>query len=192
VAYIWSDEIGEWRAESKEVFAFNGLGKQVLNARYIYSLQKEKLIDSKGKLIQEIRYDWQTDLTHWEKVSKNVLLSDENGDPSFQDRYAWNAGLSDWEIILRSIYYYRLSVSGIPEVFPDNISVWPNHTSGFINITGLLNPAEVKVYSIQGQLLKTVQKVESTLDVSDLPEGVFILNLAIRNKSVIRKIVIDR
>ena len=45
------------------------------------------------------------------------------------------------------------------------IILFPNPTSGIINITGLNEPAEVKIYSIQGQLLKSEQQVDSIIDL---------------------------
>jgi hypothetical protein len=92
----------------------------------------------------------------------------------------------------RSHYYYNAHLTTVKNICLEEIDIFPNPTTDIINITGLSHPAEVRLFSIQGQLLKTVHQVESTIDVSDLPTGVYFVNLTTGMESVVRKIVIDR
>jgi len=68
------------------------------------------------------------------------------------------------------------------------LDIFPNPTSGIINISGLSEPAELKVYSIQGQLLKSAAQVQNTVDISDLPAGVYFLNISTGDKTFLKKI----
>ncbi len=83
-------------------------------------------------------------------------------------------------------------ISGIEDLeIPktDNVNIFPNPTSGIINIIGLAEPAEVRVYSIQGQLMKKFSQIENTIDVSDLKSGIYILQLSSKGGNLVRRIV---
>ncbi|MCX6223701.1 MAG: T9SS type A sorting domain-containing protein, partial [Bacteroidia bacterium] len=105
---------------------------------------------------------------------------------------AWNPDSGEWEKVLGYFFHYKSVVTGKPEIIANDIQVYPNPTQGQITISGLLQPAELKLYSIQGKLLKTDNQVVNTLDISDLPAGVYILNLFTGNESVVRRIVINK
>ena len=76
--------------------------------------------------------------------------------------------------------------------FVDEICAFPNPTSDIITITGLTEPVQVKIYSIQGQLVKSANQVQNTIDVSDLVEGIYILNLTSNKGRIVRKIVVEK
>jgi len=73
-----------------------------------------------------------------------------------------------------------------------NIVVYPNPASGIINISGLIQAVDVEVYSIQGQLLKSAVQVQNTVDISNLPAGVYFLNLTKGDRTVVKKIVVKK
>lgn len=72
------------------------------------------------------------------------------------------------------------------------VCVFPNPANNIINITGLSSPSKIKIYNIQGQLLKSFQHVNNTIDISDLQPGVYFLKLQMRNKTLVRKVVVKR
>jgi len=71
----------------------------------------------------------------------------------------------------------------------EDISIFPNPTSGTINITGLTQPATIKIYNLQGQLVKSFYQVQKYIDLTDLDKGVYILNLEFEDQRVVRKVV---
>ena len=71
------------------------------------------------------------------------------------------------------------------------VRIFPNPTSGIINTTGLSQSAEVKLYSIQGQLLKSEYQIINTVDISDLPTGVYFLNLK-SGDTVVKRTIVKR
>jgi hypothetical protein len=74
-------------------------------------------------------------------------------------------------------------------IFERNIQNFPNPTSGIINITGLNEPANIKIFNPQGQLLKSYNQVNNIIDLANLNKGVYVLNLMVGEKRVVRKIV---
>jgi hypothetical protein len=71
----------------------------------------------------------------------------------------------------------------------EKIEIFPNPASETINIKGLPGPSDIRIYNLQGQLLKSFQQVENKIDLSGLNPGIYILQLQLGNKTVERKVV---
>ena len=69
------------------------------------------------------------------------------------------------------------------------INIFPNPTSGHINIRGLNQAANVSICNTQGKLLKSYEEVNNSIDISDLKPGIYILVLKAEGQSLVRKIV---
>jgi len=68
----------------------------------------------------------------------------------------------------------------------NSIRIYPNPTTGIVNIEGINNYNELQVLDIQGRIVMTINDFTSTLNVSDLPKGNYIIKI-ISNDSVITK-----
>ena len=92
-------------------------------------------------------------------------------------------------MIIMALFY--TGTSGIESIDNQIVGIFPNPTSGIIKISGLTQPAEVKIYSVQGQLLKSEYQKTNKIDISALPVGVYFLNITTRdqviNKTIIMK-----
>lgn len=185
---------------AKYEYNFNDRGYKTLNAEYFWDpvLSTWRGTDdgkiqwsynSAGQLLEETKNNWNIDNADWERVWKSCYIYDEVGDPLSLSRYAWNTISSDWEPVIRFIYYYQSSITSFRAIKNPQIELFPNPTSGVIYITELTQPAEARLYSIQGGLLKTVNQVESSIDISDLPAGIYILNLTSGNQVLRERIV---
>ncbi len=71
----------------------------------------------------------------------------------------------------------------------ETVIIYPNPTAGIINLKDFKNPADIKIYGTNGQLLKSFQEVNNKIDFSDLPTGVYILKFISDDKTVIWKVV---
>ena len=66
-------------------------------------------------------------------------------------------------------------VTGIDENSKNVLSVYPNPANDIVRIEGLENDAEVSVYNSIGALVKTVETVDGTIGVSELPSGLYLI-----------------
>ena len=57
------------------------------------------------------------------------------------------------------------------------IRVYPNPSSGIIHLDHLTSPAIVTVTNISGQVMKSLQQITQTVDISDLPAGMYIFDI---------------
>jgi len=75
----------------------------------------------------------------------------------------------------------------LPEM---KISVTPNPTKGILQIqisnANTLQGAEIRLYSPQGTLIRQVNNLSeiTTLDISDQPNGIYIMQVVLNNKEI--------
>ncbi len=180
-ATLWRDS-SRFRSET-EILAFE-LDNQILEA----------VIDPANGTIEAFI----SDTSSLEAISPHISLSDG----------AWETPMANQEldfswgpIVFRvtsgdyqnnklwTVTITQLSNSKIDNNELGAISIFPNPTLGVINITGLTAPAKIKIYNLQGQLLKSFQQDQNTIDISDLQPGVYFLNLTTEDKTLVRKVV---
>ncbi len=70
------------------------------------------------------------------------------------------------------------------------VSVYPNPSSGKIYVSGLDTAAQIKVYALDGRLLKTLELQSDNVDLK-VAAGVYVLKLTSENRSFIQKIIIN-
>jgi hypothetical protein len=172
-------------------------GQEYASNDWVGSEKWELGYDEAGNQILKVINFWDAELNDW--VYSLVMLRgikeeyeyNLNGNQTLWVLYEWDSESNDWALSFKEFYYYSTS-TGIEQITVNDLTIFPNPTSGTINITGLTHPAEVKIYSIQGQLLKSDFQVESIIDVSDLVEGIYILNLTTYKDRLVKKILVKK
>ena len=76
-----------------------------------------------------------------------------------------------------------MSGVGINQVATEQLSVYPNPTTGIVNIATEGNP-EVKIYNMHGQLVRIA--VGSEIDLAGLPNGVYLLQVGNTRTRVVK------
>jgi hypothetical protein len=71
------------------------------------------------------------------------------------------------------------------EVASDKVSIYPNPTQGFINISGTDETPDVKIYNLNGSLLQ--QEKSSAIDISGYATGVYLIDVAGNKYKVVKK-----
>lgn len=103
--------------------------------------------------------------------------------------YLMNSYSNYWVLhVTDTVDYTTLQVPEWPRPLDEAILVYPNPTNGTVTIGGL-GVAEVKVYNVLGQLVKTVRGTNE-INISNLKQGVYFVSIITENKErFIRKIV---
>ncbi len=70
----------------------------------------------------------------------------------------------------------------------DDITIYPNPTSNFVNINGIDNIEKVIIYNSLGKIVS--QEYTNTIDVSLYPSGIYIFNIITQNKTYNQKVII--
>ncbi len=77
-----------------------------------------------------------------------------------------------------------------------NSSVYPNPTKGIVNVSipDLIDTATIKLYDIQGRqiLSKETNQVNSSFEIDNLQDGMYLVNIENEEASVTKKIILKR
>ncbi len=70
-----------------------------------------------------------------------------------------------------------------------NIEIFPNPIIDIINIGSKETVLSINIYDEKGQLMKTTDNINSPIDVTDLPSGMYLINIQTENNTYTRKII---
>lgn len=79
-----------------------------------------------------------------------------------------------------------LAVSSVDE---NGMAIFPNPVKDVLTINYDKAISQIDVYDVNGKLVKTITTVDNTINVSDLSEGVYMLNIQTEEGLIVRKIV---
>ncbi len=87
--------------------------------------------------------------------------------------------------------YSENCLLGVEDISVSNMQIYPNPTSGVINISNLenVNFEQMDVYDMRGRLLIRKQQVSPRIDLSNLPKGVFFIQFSSENGTFTKKVV---
>lgn len=85
--------------------------------------------------------------------------------------------------------YIANSPLAIETVESSNLSIFPNPVKDVLTINYDKAISQIYVYDVNGKLVKTITTVDNTINVSDLSEGVYMLNIQTEEGLIVRKIV---
>ena len=82
---------------------------------------------------------------------------------------------------------FEVNTTGIDPETTSAVNVFPNPTSGKVFISGVEN-ATVEVYNVAGAVVAKYSDFSSNaIDLSNMEEGIYFLNIMIDNKTVLNK-----
>jgi hypothetical protein len=188
-----------WTTVKEEERVYNASGQMILSviSRGYGTLSEEFRTEweynQDGRLILEIRtgsmirFPGPLPMKSKQKVFRSF---DQDGDIEKEIWYDWDYETQSYVFSSTDYFYYHLVTAGIPETASDKLTIYPNPTNGTVYFNGLAKPAEVKIYSMQGVLLRSFSHVEIAVDISDLPPGMYLMLVTEDNHSVVRTTLI--
>lgn len=118
--------------------------------------------------------------------SKSSLVVDDFVEKAAKIYFDYNAPI-DTNIAQTT---FVLLSNSIP-VFDDSVTVYPNPTTGNVNINSNFNIKSIELYDIQGRILETSFENSNTIkfDISEKQNGIYFLKVNTENGSKIVKII---
>jgi hypothetical protein len=166
----------------------NNMWDTLLKERHIYEY------NNLGKITDHI---YMSSYIEWFNISREMYDYDSYGNLLSSSEYNWNHSNEYWEQVMDC---QTKSISGLSAVYSDEVldfNVFPNPTSGFINISyGYLYDDQVKVtlMNANGQSLKELVPLSNDqiqLDLSGYQTGVYFVELEVNGFSkAIKKILL--
>ena len=82
------------------------------------------------------------------------------------------------------------SITEIKEEIPLHvIDIYPNPSSNYITINKAIEFNEIKIIDISGKVIKSISPVNNSIDVSDLPNGIYLIKLLGEKETLIQKFI---
>jgi hypothetical protein len=173
-----------WTPTMKEERAYNSSGQPVLtvisrgNGSLTEDFRSEWVYNQDGSLIQETLTGAQV---RWpggmpiKKKARTIRSLDDDGNTSLVIWYLWDALTKTYLFNSKDYYFYHSATTGHQEIVSDPIRVFPNPTVGMLNVSGLTESAGLKIFTIQGMLVLSVDRTDHSIDISALPPGTYLL-----------------
>jgi hypothetical protein len=165
-----------------------GSGEWKLFSKY------EVSYDAKGQVTMETRYSWDNDISDWTVYDKTEYTYNDNDSLTLEMVSQWNIDAADWIFDSRKNYYYSMhSVTPVPLVRENPVSVYPNPASAYFMVEMGDTPASaiLRLYDSQGrQILERRILGRESIPVGTLAAGTYLYVITVADKTYYGKIVI--
>ncbi len=119
-----------------------------------------------------------TDYQRWEATSLPGIGSDSYTSYDGGETWEMNEGYN----FVFDVYGFTKAYLAVNDVKNNAISVYPNPVSDVLGIDSAKNIKKVVIYNSVGQIVKTSDKLQdSKLNVSDLSQGAYFVNIVLEN-----------
>ncbi len=94
--------------------------------------------------------------------------------------------ISEFDGYYKTSYYYSANSTkiGSYSINLEELLIYPNPTPGILNINGLSESDRVDVYSINGQLKKSITNFKNPVNLENLPSGMYIIVFSVRGQQM--------
>lgn len=201
IDYDWNTDSNQWEPDSKDEYTYSTDGN-VASTTWIHF--KSDIFDSTWIPVQEVRIT-----TEMIGNLKEIIVSERDngtGDlipgEKYEELYDANGLLvhvlssiweGDWQWRYQIDYHWSQHeiISNTEESGFLPCLIYPNPARDVLFITGLNEAAETRIYSAQGNLLKSTISNDpaAELNVRDLPGGVYFVHLKAGGKTAVRRFV---
>jgi len=196
---IWVSET-RWNETWQEERRYDAEGRTILlvirkgSVTLSEYLRTEWEYSGDGKLIQETVTGKQDRRPgHAIPEKRRVIRSlDPDGNIACAEWHYWDGESQSYLFESKDYYFYSTGASGLTATRMDALRIFPNPTDGNVYLSGLTGPAEIKVYSVQGQLLRLMLQVTDQFNIGDLPAGTYILSLSSGTHPPVRTLFIRK
>lgn len=136
----------------------------------------------------------------YENITEDYLtvgydLNNDNSNKVFYNAEGvWENSSYNGTLMIHPVFKYDDVVVNVDEVaFDSKMNIYPNPSSGVVFIKNGVNPISILVFDIYGKKVAELSKgVYSQIDLSNLSNGVYFLNIFSNNKTQIEKIIISK
>ncbi len=81
--------------------------------------------------------------------------------------------------------------SGIKVENEVEVNIFPNPTSGILNIKSKYKINSIVVFNTSGTLMQKIEKVEEQINLSKLTKGIYYLQISTESGKTIKKVILE-
>ncbi len=85
-------------------------------------------------------------------------------------------------------------ITGLSNIIPETVSLYPNPASDMFSIHGMPNGSVYNITDLTGKTMyhSIARNKNESIDISDLPAGIYFVRIFNQNGTTIRKLLIDK
>ena len=198
-SYYWSSSLNDWIGDWKRETLFNIYEDYFQDAYYEWDsansewgiksgIKWDRIYDAHDHEIEAIGYNWEQEILDWVPGGKFEWVYNDEEDLVRNLDYAWDPDRDDWILYSKTFYNYRKGfVTGLPEEEQDNILIYPNPARSFFKVDGIEDQVTINIYSVTGNLMLRKENSHNRLDISALPNGIYIIVIRKSEKILLSK-----
>ncbi len=187
----WNLDSAKWDENSRYYYEYNDFGKMTLylyqtwsdqwinNDRYLYSYVDDTLYA--GYLHQR----WDSDSLFWKNKDKKEYAYDQGRIVSYS--YSYWTDAKGWITTSKTEYYWKLADVADNEPVAQTRYIYPNPATDYFYIP--YQEAKVRIYSLDGKLIKQFETYDSKIGVADLETGIYVVEIVTNSKVQTEKLI---
>jgi hypothetical protein len=195
----WNHNTDSWEGYSRKEMEYDESGNiitlltyQWLGDAWLPYQRTNYSWDMNENKTMEDKYQRDEGTGNWTGLSKKEWAFDTDNDLLRETVHAWHSSSSDWRLSTRDYYYYEGS-SSVPEIKKETgLTIYPNPAESFVNISGGEAILEIQILTIGGQSIKSTKPVNSKIDISNIPAGMYIIAVQSATRTTTEPIIIVR
>ncbi len=171
MVYGWSQDSKQWKSRNKVTWEFDEYWNQTVYSVYLWSVD-----DSSWHVGYMNKYDYNYD--SFGNITRSLISSWDNISASQQSGF------------INHFYYTKIN-DGVPAIqsnINSGISVFPNPVSATLCIDGA-EGANVEVFSLAGEKVMAFSRVSSSVDISSLTQGIYVVKITNGKQLYFKKII---
>ncbi len=181
--------VGVWQTEAGVYYEYNGCAELNSIDLAFYDEINTEVTETEGILIAtETGAEYQ-----WLNCNDNNSPIDGETSQSFTPLTAGDYAVEITQngVCVDTSDCYNVFVTNISENKPDRIMIYPNPTSGIINLSLFAEPENISITNITGKTIYRTDKaslVSTEIDISNQPAGIYYLRIQTEKEMFVRKI----
>lgn len=213
VSYQWNYESQNWLPYNKQESSFNSNGLQLMGSfyswdfeskRWIGNYKNETIVNDNQEVIKTINYSWDFSENDWQvtdiyQSTRNEEMYNKEGLLSSISYTVWDENLKIWSPSEKYYIYYSshsisTKIKTLENFEKEVVEIYPNPASEliYIRLKDDVTPVSYFLYNTLGQLQKNdfITDEITTLQVNNLPHGIYYLIIDSNNTKISKKIII--
>jgi hypothetical protein len=199
---FWDSGTNDWVNGSLSFFTYDGEGNLTQWFNQQWNGEIEDWVDNfintftyneNGALLLIFGQYWNVEAGEWINSSQTFNAYNENGNMIENYSQIWDELTNEWSNSWKYDYFWsEHEINAIANNPGEPINIYPNPTQGKIkiNVNSPLQNTSVRVFSVSGELLKTILlKSQNEIDISDFQKGVYFLHFQSQKGDIVRKVI---
>ncbi len=163
---------------------YQDLGEDFDGDDWILGYRFTMVYDDQENLLEEKSESFDQTEVFIDYANLFTYTYDPNGNILERVQQFYDINTNEYQFNNRSVFGPYLDVTGIESTSNESLVLFPNPTDAFLNLPSSARINEVRIFDVQGRIVKQEVSNVNQINVSDLDAGLYILQANMNNRLV--------